>query len=551
MVPVNRPGEPLRHLLLLWHLRLRLALGALPKGLGGVPALAGVAFLLTASAAVAAATAALFRTQAIADDATLRLFLLLLTGFLAGTLWITWPVVTAGVDDAAELSRFALFPIASDRLFLASAVAGLFEARTLPLWGALSGAAWTMHDQYGAGLMTCAAATLLLGAVGVVWGRVGLHLMLNLLQNRRSAEAMGAGLMLTLGLSALVPPPDLSWLEQVSSTAAKLDLRLLAGGLIVFSMLPTGAWAWMVFGSAEGRPLVVAVAAIHLVAALLVGHVTALLLLDRFHRKAGRALPQRVDSGQRRRVFRWSDLDRVLVERELRDALLNPRVRMMLALPFFLTVLLKLVGALSLATALLGPQGDAWLLIGLASYGALVLAAGLAQNAFGYDGPGVSLLLAAPVETRRILIAKNIAHGLLALTSSAGVTLFAALYLGAASGWALALVGPNALFQTLLLLSMGNLQSVLEPRRFHASLKRRDKVGPASVAIGLLTAAVAVLPAGALLRAWRPQTPPTWTLAAAWLLPLGGFALWQRSTALATRLLETRRPELVRAVTRQ
>lgn len=548
--PPRRLGL-LTQLVLLWRLRVTLARGGLPQGTALVPAALGFAALAGSAGATAVGMHALLGSAPVAADPTLGLFLLLLTGFLASTMWIVWPVVTAGVDDAAELSRFALFPVSSGRLFFASVVAGLFEPRTLPLWGALFGAGLAVQETRGGHLVALCAATVLLAFTGVVWGRVGLHLVLNVLQNRRSAEAMGAGLLVMLGLSALVPPPDLSWLRDVSGGLAAVDGHLVAGALFLFTALPTGAWAWLVVADASGRPLVGLLFGSYLVCTATVGYVLALVLLERFHRRAGRALPQAVAPVEHRRAFRGGTLFLVVAERELRDALQNPRVRLMLALPFFLAILLKLVGARALSTALAGEQADAWLVGGLASYGSLVLAAGLAQNAFGYDGGGATLLLGAPVDPRTILRAKNAVTGGLALAASAAIVAFAALYLGRPALWVLLLVAPNTLFQVLVLLAVGNVLSVVAPRRFHPSLKRRDKASPVAMAAGLAAASLAVLPGSLLLRLCAPVAPSPALVALFWGLPVGAALAWRWSLEVALRLLRTRRSELLRAVTRQ
>ena len=199
---------------------------------------------------------------------------------------------------------------------------------------------------------------------------------------------MGGGLLLLLFAAAFVPPPDLSWLQGLTAGTPQVDSRLLAGATFLFSLLPTGAWAWALVTGAGDAPLATAGFLLWLALATLLGASLAWLLLARFHRHAGRALPRAGALSSTRRAFRSPATFLVLVEREARDVLLNPRVRVMAALPFFLTILLKLVGARALAVAALGPQADAWLMGGVAAYGALVLGGGLAQNAFGYDGHG-------------------------------------------------------------------------------------------------------------------------------------------------------------------
>jgi ABC-2 type transport system permease protein len=267
--------------------------------------------------------------------------------------------VTASIDDAAELSRFSLFPVTPKRLFLASVLAGLVEPRTLPIWGALLGAASGLHEAAHVRWTVALPATIALALCSVVWGRVGLHLLLNVLRSRRSAETLGGGLLVMLFGAAFVPPPDLSWLRDFDATAPQVDDALLQGSIDLFTLLPTGGWGTALFFDAARLRGWIPVALLYLALAIVVGYVLAYWLLARFHRRAGRALPQRIDEEKRRQTYQHQSLARVLVERELRDLWLNPRTRMTLALPFFLAILLKLVGARALAMEFIGPLTDA------------------------------------------------------------------------------------------------------------------------------------------------------------------------------------------------
>lgn len=548
---MNTPVPPVawRQMLLLWKLRAMLARGALGKGRASLPALAGLVTLAIVSVLTSRGAWLLFTHESVATDPPLTLFLLLLVGFLTSTLWAMWPVVTATVDDAAEIARFASFPIAPERLFIASLVASLVEPRALPLWGALAGSSAAMVSQ-GAAWPVAAVATLGLALCSAAWGRAGLHALLDVLRSRRSAEAMGAGLLLLLFAAAFVPPPDLSWLKGLTGGAPQVDSRLLAGATFLFTVVPTGGWAWALRSSALAQPWGVFAFLCSLAMATALGTTVAWLLLARFHRHAGRALPRAGAPSSSARAFGTTSLFLVLVEREVRDVLLNPRVRVMAALPFFLTILLKLVGARALAEAALGGQADAWLMGGVAAYGALVLGGGLSQNAFGYDGHGATLLMAAPVPPSMVLRAKNVVHAGSALLLSLALIAFYSVLIATPPAWALVAACATAPWQALWLVSVGNVLSVLLPVRFSPSLKRRDRPPPASVAAGLVAAMIAVLPGSLLLRSFAPHEPPWPALVAMWLCVPAAFWLRGASEKLAMRLLSTRRSQLLRALTR-
>ncbi len=536
----------IEQILLLWRLRWSLARGAFGRGLAIIPSAGGLLSVASVTLVAASGTYAVFTSPGVLSDATLTRFLLLLLGFLASTLWITWPVVTATVDDASELSRFALFPVPPQRLFLASVLAGIVELRMLPVWGALLGAIAGLHESVGGRLAAPLIASAMLALCSVVWGRVGLHVLLNVLRHRRSAEAMGGGLLVLLTCSAFVPPPDLSWLRGLSAVEPHLDDALIEGATQLFTVLPTGGWGWAVFGGAIRRPWIGRIALAYMGIATVVGYVVAYRLLVRFHRWAGRALPQRPpDSAPVH--YRSKTVTGLLIERELRDWVLNPRARLMIAVPFFLVILLKLVGARAFALELLGESADATLLGGVASYGALVLGAGFAQNAFGYDGGGAQLLLGGPIDAALIIRAKNIVHGGIAFVVALTLVAFYSAYIAWPGTQVIVLALLNAAYQVFLLVAAGNLMTVTLPRRFHASLKRRDRAPPLATVFGLVTASIAVAPAAALLRS--PLTPGI-SLGLFVALPVAGSVLWRASIPLACELLRTRRPELLRSIAR-
>lgn len=548
---MKKPTPPVfwRQMLLLWKLKAALTRGAVGRGIASVPAMLGFVTLACASVVTGRGVWLIFTHESVVDDPSLSLFLLLLTGFLTSTLWALWPVVTATVDDSAEIARFASFPIAPERLFIASLVASLVEPRALPLWGALVGASVALVSQ-GTPWVVAVAATVGLALCSAAWGRAGLHALLDVLRSRRSAEAMGGGLLLLLFAAAFVPPPDLSWLKGLNAATPQIDSQLLAGATFLFTLWPTGAWAWALESSALDQPIVTVGFLMGLSAATTLGITVAWLLLSRFHRHAGRALPQRTVTASSGKAFGSNSMFIVLIEREARDILMNPRVRVMAALPFFLAILLKLVGARALADAATGTHADAWLMGGVAAYAALVFGGGLSQNAFGYDGPATTMLFAAPIPPEMILRAKNLVHATGAILLSAALVAFYSLWISMPPAWVFIAVLGATLWQSLWLVSVGNLLSIVWPVRFFPNLKRRDRPPPATIVIGLCAAGIAVLPLSALLRNYAPAPPPWSALALLWLLVPLAFALRGVSERQAMRLLSARRSQLLRSLSR-
>jgi ABC-2 type transport system permease protein len=159
--------------------------------------------------------------------------------------------------------------------------------------------------------------------------------------------------------------------------------------------------------------------------------------------------------------------------------------------PFLLIVTLKLFSARALFLWALGPSADAWLLGGLCAYATVLMVSTFAQNAFGYDGPGLRLLFAVPVVPSDVLRAKNVVHGAAGCLVSVCVALFYRVYAVRVSGWELVSV------------SLGTAAMVPFPVRFHADLRRRDRLPFAASMLGVAGAAAALALPGIIFRLHR------------------------------------------------
>lgn len=569
------PGEGggrvglLRHLWLLFLLRFQIS-GNRGRGGGLLGSAIGLLGLLGSGSGVAFAVHAAFAHKAVAAAPLLEMFLFQLLGFLVGVSWVMWPIVAAGVDDSAELSRFTTMPIAPWRLFLASSLSALFEPRALTFYPVLVAAAvgfCQVHGlpfPWGSFLLSTAA----FAAFNAAWGRVGLNSMLNVLRHRRSAEILGGGLLVTLFCCALVPPLDVTGIaqmvrdQQLGQNAGqglaleKLDTRVLEAALIVFSLGPSGVWAptWLLAylpslpHALVGQTILLAYTGGY----ALMGFAAAFFLLLRFYAhtaRSGRSADRTQKAG---RAFEQESLLAVLVEREARDLLHNPKARMLAALPFFLTILLKLVRAQEVIGLFTGPQIDVWMPAILTTYGGIVLASNFSQNAFAYDGQGLQLLYAAPVELKWVLRAKNLVHGAASLTLGLVLLTFHALYVRMPNAAEIVCSVCTLSFQVLLILTLGNVLSVISPRKFHAGLQRKDRVPVATTAGGFFAAGVGLIPLSVLLKTIGPGRTPTLGEALL-LLPvvLMGVVVYRLAQRPTLELLERDREGLLRAITRE
>ncbi|SEU14250.1 hypothetical protein [Stigmatella erecta] len=553
MSPPRAPGF-FRHLGLLWGLRLQIGLN---RGSGRPHRLLAVATFLLSSAPAAFFGLVFFglmRWRPVASSNVWPYFLLNLLCFVTAAVWVAWPLLSAGVDDHSELSRYAAFPISPFRLLIASTVASLFEPRALVFYAPLTGAALGYASVNGLRAPWLAAVNYALFALlCAAWSRVALHAVLNVLREKRSAEILGGGFALFLLAASLIPPIDTSWLTAVSEAGGMdtLDMSLIINAAIALSRVPPGFFGDSLGQLAHGHVRIALAEAFGLGLFALMGLAVAYGLLLRFHRQSGRAGHARKDSGDRNPFARTGSRFRTLVAREALDLWRNPRARLLLSVPFVLAILLKLLSGRALFAYLLGDSADAWLMGGLAVYGAIVISSTFSQNTFAYDGQGFAVFLAAPVDLAEVLRAKNLVQGVAGLGMALLVGLFYRVYFGHGSwvDFLCAMASVAALVP--LTLAAGNFLSLYFPVKFHASLQRRDKLPLMASLLGIVAAALGSMPFGWAMKL-AGKSGPTLQTVAMIALSAGLYAvLYRLALPLALRQLEQRRELILRAVTRE
>ena len=469
---------------------------------------------------------------------------------------MAWPLLSAGGDDHSELSRYAAFPLSGVRLLFASSVAGLFEPRALVMFSPLVGAALgytSLRPPASWPLALLLFLLFLLLCAG--WGRAGVHAVLNVLRQQRSAELIGGFFVGLLLLCALIPPVDTSWLRNLNTQGlGALSAVVIANAALALGRVPPGFFGAGLAFLGHGLVGAALIRTALLAAFALAGYVVAYRQLLSFHRNAARggARPSRSAAGDGgTNVFARTDsLAATLFVREALDLWRNPRARLLAAVPFLLAILLRLLSGRDLIVALAGRTADAWLVGYFCLYGAIGLGSTFSQNAFGYDGHGLAALFAAPIPPRAILIAKNQLHGLAAAALALVISLFLAVYFRTLHlvDWACALAGVAALIPVLL--TVGNFLSVLFPVRFHADLKRRDRLPFAASMLGVAAAGIGALPFTVVLKA-DGKDGATWLSFATILVCAAGFwGLYRLLLPSALRLLAHRRELVLQAVIR-
>jgi ABC-2 type transport system permease protein len=532
---------------LLFELRL---LSGLNRGRGG-KLLSALGYGLSALPAVGL-TFGFFRLERVpfVAHSMWSLFILTLSAFVTTCLFVTWPLLSAGVDDHGEISRFAAIPISSRRLVWTSMLATLLEPRALVLTSPVVGASlgfFAAHHRP----TPFSVAVLAVGLVGYLllngaWSRAVAHAAINVLKDKRSAELIGTGFLLFLLVASQIPPVDTGWLTNASGAVFdRLGADVIRNAALALVYVPSGFFVGAMLSLHAKASCAAFLLGEWLFAWL--GGVVAHRLLLRFHRRA-RGQPARAPKSGSDPFASAKSLRAALFRRELVDLWRNPRARLLATVPFVLAILLKLLSAHALAVYLLGEKAEVALLGGLSVYGALVMTSTFAQNAFGYDGRALRAFLASPVPLGEVLAVKNRVHALAWLLLSLATLGYARLYFGFGSLRAVLIVALGVLCLLPVLLASGNFLSVYFPVKFHETLERRDRLPLAAVSLGMAAASLGVMPLVLAVRRGGVTWGSALCLSA---VALAAWALYAVSLKPAKALLEARQEKVLAAVERE
>jgi ABC-2 type transport system permease protein len=547
----SRPVGFLEHLRLLWGLRLTIGLN---RGEGKSRALAVLAFVASSAPSVVVGWSffQLMQVKAIATSRHWPDFLLNLLCFVTTCVWVTWPVMSAGVDDHSELSRYSAFPISPFRLMLASTLASLVEPRAIVFYAPITGAALGYAHIRPVHWPAMAVALYVTFALfNAALARVGLHVVLNVLRQRRSVELIGGFFVVMLIGASFIPPIDTRWLTQLGGGIEVVPDALIQDAAIALARFPTGWFGAGLHVLWAGRTFRAFELLTQMVMFTMIAMTVAYGLLLHFHRHTGRGGPTEGETREANPFRRTQGTFATLLLREAVDLWHNPRARLLATVPFVLSILLKVLSGRDLFAYLLGRTADAWVMGSLCLYSAVVIASTFSQNTFAYDGHGFTVFLAAPVELGRVLLAKNLVHAAGAFAIASLEAAFYVTYFGHGTGYdvAAALLGVSVLVPVLL--AAGNFLSLYFPVKFHADLARRDKLPFAASMLGVGAAALGAAPFSAALKLRGEDGVDLSTLALLGASAAGTFMVYRLTLGPAMRLLVLRRERVLRAVTRE
>ncbi|MFC1655205.1 hypothetical protein ACFL2F_05300, partial [Myxococcota bacterium] len=479
--------------------------------------------------------------------------------FLLGLFWVIWPVIAAQVNEAYELGRFFTYPVRPGRLYLIQFATGLLEPSVLFFYPALVGATLGIAQTHPIGWSAPLLLLLAFALMNVACGRCLQNLFLNVMTSRRSGEILFVGVLVFLGLSAFLPPVDASWLFERFGEfgSSPEDLAMLAQTARALGNTPFG-WPAMGLAAAGAGEIRVVTGTVAFM--ILTGSVAWLLglgLLKRFYRggKGFQLLPSRnrSEANPTTGMMGWrfpgvSELTSAVFAKEIKTLISSPKARLLFTVPFFLLILLKIIGAPQLFLYL---WGDAWasvLLALLSLYVLSVLSGQFFANGFGYDGTGVRQTYLAPVGIGNWLRGRNLAQGVFATFQFLLLGILVYLLMPGTTLKALALPLCAFPFGLLVMLGVGNLLSARFPRRFHFTLARRDRPVGASVIWSLVVLGTCALVTLALAGIAGARPLALWLSLA--VLPLLGVAVYKILLPVALRWTLAEKERIVESLTR-
>jgi ABC-2 type transport system permease protein len=460
-------------------------------------------------------------------------------------LWQAWTAATLAMQDqeSLDLGRYLVYPLRPWALWLHGQVAGLLGDPLAVFWCVLLGGAWVgaALGRFGGWLVPLALVLVLFAAGTLAWLALLQELGARVLRRARLKALLFAGVYVALVAAvALVAglekhQPSLrdtlavarwvQWIGWPGAMAASAGRRLFHGEILA------------------ALPWIAALAA----ATAASGWAAWRLALAQA-RDGGGGGTVRVGEGLGAVAGRlWSGTLGALLEREVVFLNRHP-------LPLVLGIILPAVaGAVAWKArpyipAEAGEVVRALPVLGVALYVHLATQT-FWLNGFGWERGGARLYFLAPVRLERVLLAKNLSVGALALGIQLASVLAMVVAGGLPPGWAVAGSMALHLGSAPWFFALGNAVAIWNPRVAPLTLQRSGSLPALSALAGMaifsgvtLLFALPVLVALKLDEGW--VLPPAWVA----LGGLGGL-LWWRTLPAAARLLEARREELLAAVT--
>lgn len=406
-------------------------------------------------------------------------------------MWATVPLSIGG-SKQSDASKMLMYPITLRKLFAVDFVSELTTLHSVFAVPAL------LAISIGAGLGSGNLATALLVAVPAILFGVGLSKWLSTIIASlvRRKRARGETLLALIGAVAGLGAAAAGQLAPFFFKHAE--------SLPWLRWTPAGAAAFMLAGY-QGDTLAYAISFL----ALSAYAVLVITITYRIARRAalgleGRRRPK--DPAEQSSTLEgytgWQlpfappDLS-ALIEKEIRYAMRNAQVRMMALMPLLL-IILRVLNSRDIRTMGRGEPDDflTYASVMFATGGVFyvfVILVGLSSNSFAFEEGGMRTLILAPVDRRKILVAKNIAVTVVAFIFSTALLVLNAIIFRDLTLPSLLFVLLSFFIFAALSSSVGNWLSIYFPKRQDYG-KRMNVSGVAGVLFIPLIVVLAVPP---------------------------------------------------------
>ncbi|HEV2491767.1 MAG TPA: hypothetical protein VG204_01700 [Terriglobia bacterium] len=379
--------------------------------------------------------------------------------------WQFVPLFALATTAQFDFSNLLRFPLRFSSFFLLSLVYGLFEPiGVVSLFWLLSIAVGIELARPGivAGILPAFA---LFAAVNILLSRAIFSWLERWLAQRRTRELLAVVLLLGVMSAQLAGPMANHWGKQAMPLARRVEP--------VSNALPPGLVGKTVTGAVRGHALRIAMRTVALALyGLGFAWLLGIRLLAQFRGEdlgESRAPVVARAAPTARAGWKLGGLSppvAAVLEKELRYLFRSGPMMLSLLTPLVMVAYFGFAVGGEHFAPFGGLRGRAPGLVLPTGVGVVVLVlTNMIYNSLGFDGPGVRLLLVAPVRFRDVMLGKNLAQGVVALVESLAVwTAVSLLATPPASGVVLGTFAA-LLFALLANFAAGNILSLYFPRR--------------------------------------------------------------------------------------
>lgn len=472
------------------------------------------------------------------------------------TVFVVWqvlPIALASFQEQFDLSGLLRFPVSFGSFYLLNLVFGLVDVPALLggicCVGILTGVTLARPELFGWTLTVLA----LYAAFNIVLARTVLAWIDRWLAKRRTREIVSA-LFLLLMLSLQLLNPALhsgAHFQRPNSGAAKSNQQKYLKEIkqwtnaigIVEPWLPPGlATSGVSLASRSATVAVMnslAALGLYIVAT---GGVLAIRLRAEYRGEKLSETPaaRKKDANDSKWLIDGAGPVAAVVEKELR---VIPR-----SLPLLFAIGAPLLTVLVISTVFRNTASGARpfeLAFPLCVCYALLGFTQMIFNNLGAEGTGIQMLFLSPTPIAKVLLAKNLMHGVLFLIVAVIAGVFAALRLGEPSLQLLATTAAWVLFALPANLAAGNVLSLAMPYRVNLGRISRQRGSQASALVSMLVQML-VMGCGVVVFELCRYFKEAWLAAPCLLLlAVGAFAVWMRVLANTDALANRNRDNLI------